>query len=410
MENITIIGGGVAAASLVSELAALRYAGPVIWIMEENTLPYDRTFLSKAMLSEPSAELPFLITQQKLNTLDITLYKGVKVHTIDRHKKTAELDNGGKVSYGKLVIATGGRPRKMADADGIAHYLRNAADAAVLKTKLDSVQSVAIVGGGWIGLEVAAAAISLGLKVTLIERESAIAARVLPGDISKWLQSLHQHNGVEVINDAVVEGTTQLGDSVMIKLADGRVLEAGLLIAGIGMVPNDELAKEAGISTDTGILTDEDGTTSDPHIYAIGDAAKSRVDRYDSHLRLESWENAQWQGTRLAKKLAGEPVPALPVPWFWSDQYGHNIQLLGIKYEGTAIIRTYSHDEWIRLYCTGSGVVTAAIAVNRGKDMRTVRKMIDAAVSIDQALLIDTQYSLQNIFTSTTEKNYADKK
>jgi len=410
MENITIIGGGVAAASFVSELAAIQYAGPLIWIMEENTLPYDRTFLSKAMLSEPSAELPFLITQQKLNTLDITLYKGVKVHTIDRQKKTAELDNGTKVSYGRLVIATGGRPRKMAGADGIAHYLRNAGDAAALKGKLHKVQSVAIVGGGWIGLEVAAAAISLGLKVTIIERESAIAARVLPGDISQWLQAFHQQHGVEIINNAVVEGTTQIGGSVMIKLADGRVLEAGLLVAGIGMVPNDELAKAAGISTDIGILTDENGATSDPHIYAIGDAAKSRVDRYDRYLRLESWENAQWQGTRLAKKLAGEPVPALPVPWFWSDQYGYNIQLLGIKYEGTAIIRAYANDEWIRFYCTPSGVVTAAIAVNRGKDMRTVRKIIDAALPIDTSLLPNTQFSLQHIFTTTTEKVYADKK
>jgi 3-phenylpropionate/trans-cinnamate dioxygenase ferredoxin reductase subunit len=298
----------------------------------------------------------------------------------------------------------------MADADGIAHYLRNAGDAMILKNKLNAVKSVAIVGGGWIGLEVAAAAISMGLKVTLLERESTIAARVLPGDISKWLQSLHQHNGVEVINDAVVEGTTQIGGSVMIKLAGGRILEAGLLIAGIGMVPNDELAKEAGISTDVGILTDEDGTTSDKHIYAIGDVSKAMVGRYDAQLRLESWENAQWQGTRLAKKLAGEPVPALPVPWFWSDQYGSNIQLLGIKYEGTPIIRAYSNDEWIRFYCTGPGVVTAAIAVNRGKDMRTVRKMIDAAVPIDQSLLHNTQHSLQHIFNTTTEKIYADKK
>jgi 3-phenylpropionate/trans-cinnamate dioxygenase ferredoxin reductase subunit len=410
MENITIIGGGVAAAALVSELATLHYAGPVIWIMEENTLPYDRTFLSKVMLSEPSAELPLLITQQKLNTLDITLYKGVKVQTIDRQKRVAELDNGTKVNYGKLVIATGGRPRKMDAADDIAHYLRTSADAAVLKAKLDTAKSVAIIGGGWIGLEVAAAAASLGLKVTLIEREGAIAARVLPNDISRWLESLHRHHGVEVIHGAVVEDTALISGVAMIKLTDGRVLEAGLLVAGIGMLPNDELAKAAGINTDTGILTDEEGATSDPHIYAIGDAAKSRVERYDRHLRLESWENAQWQGTRLAKKLTGEPVPALPVPWFWSDQYGYNIQLLGIKYEGTPIIRAYANDEWIRCYCTPSGVVTAAIAVNRGKDMRTIRRMIDSAVPIDKALLANTQYSLQHIFTTSTEKVYADKK
>jgi 3-phenylpropionate/trans-cinnamate dioxygenase ferredoxin reductase subunit len=181
-------------------------------------------------------------------------------------------------------------------------------------------------------------------------------------------------------------------------------------MAGIGMLPNDELATAAGINTDSGILTDEDGTTSDTYIYAIGDVAKARVGRYNKHLRLESWENAQWQGIRLAKKLLGADVPALPVPWFWSDQYGHNIQLLGINYKGTTLVRTYADNEWIRFYCTQSGVVTAAIALNCGKDMRTVRKMIDAALPFDLAMLANSQFGLQQIFSNATKNVYANKK
>lgn len=397
--TITVIGGGFASVSCITQLRSLGYGGKINWVMGEDILPYDRPALSKSLLKGTTQGPPLLLTEDKINGLDVVLQKGVQAVSIDRAKKEVLLDNDNTLNYDKLVLATGGRPRKLpADTSKSIHYLRDLEDAETLKARFTYAKSIIIIGGGWIGLEVAAAASLSGLGVTVLEREERLAARVLPPDISYWLAELHKAHQVNIHTAAIINEIKDLDKTVSVTLADGTVYEADFIVAGIGMIPNDALAAEAGLEVNGGIVTAEDSTTSDPDVYAIGDVARSYLPLFGKNLRLESWEHAQWQGIRLAQKLAEKPVADLPVPWFWSDQYDCNVQMLGIHFQGEPVVRDYgSQNSWIRFYLNEGNQIEGAISANAGREMRGIRKLMQARRALTKEELSDLSINLNKL-------------
>lgn len=401
MDNLVVIGGGYAATVLITTLRQLNYANPIVWIMGEPYLPYDRPHLSKDFLSDATVKAPpFLVTQDKLKTLNVEVHQGLKATSIERKTKTVHLENGTNISYGNLVIATGGRARKLPFPAAIQEqvsYIRELKEATILKEKLKKCKSVLIIGGGWIGLEMAAAATKLGLKTSLVEKAPRIVARVLPESVASWLEGVHRNHGVQFFKNNAVKNIEKVGTALKVELENGTILNVDHLIVGIGMIPNDELASAAGIAVKRGITTNVEGWTSDKYTYAIGDVANAFVSKYDQYMRMESWENAQWQAVRLAQLLAKKDITPMPAPWFWSDQYDKNIQMVGIDFSGKGIQRKYEDNKWIKFYLNKKDQIIACIGINVGREMRSIRKLINEKTVVELDLLSQPSVNIKNL-------------
>lgn len=378
-----IAGGGQAGAWVARTLRAEGHAGPVVLIGEEPHWPYERPPLSKAFLQGTmDAAGMTLLDGTQAGELGIEVRLGQRVTAVNRARRTVSCGDGSELGYDTLFLATGGRVRTLPWLVGVhssrIHVLRTQGDAERLRAALRGSTSLLIVGGGWVGLEAAASARAMGLAVTVLEAASRLCARTMPQVVSDYLLGLHQAQGVVVKTGVALTGLAADDAGVTATLESGERLRADHVLIGVGIAPDTALAEACGLKVADGIAVDASGRTSDPHIFAVGDVAQHVNSFTGAPLRLESWANAQNGAVAAAKAALGQDVRYDEVPWFWSDQYDVNLQMLGQPGAGIdAIPRGAPADGagcWLML--RADGTTAGAVAVNAPRDLRTVRKML----------------------------------
>ncbi len=329
---IVVVGGGLAAGTLVTELREQGHDGEVVLLAEESHAPYERPPLSKdLLLGKGTPEDAAVHEAAWYAGHGIDLRTGTAATAIDPAGRRVEA-GGAWVDYDHLVLATGARPRHlpMADASGVpVVHLRTLDDSLALRERLTEGTRVGIIGGGWIGLEVAAAARHHGAEVTVLESLDLPLVRVLGPEVAAVFADLHREHGVDLRTAVEVTAITGRGDGATVALGDGSALDVDLLVVGVGVQPNVELAEAAGLVVDNGIRTDHLLRTSDEHVHAIGDVANADHPVLGHPLRVEHWDTARKHGRALAATLTGNPTAADALPYFFTDQYD-----LGMEYVG----------------------------------------------------------------------------
>ncbi|MGI9322840.1 MAG: NAD(P)/FAD-dependent oxidoreductase [Pseudomonadales bacterium] len=387
MAGIVIVGAGHAAGQAAASLRQEGYEGPITLIGDEAHPPYQRPPLSKQYLSgEHGLEKVYLRPEKFYGDKNITLLKETRVDSIDPKAKTATDNTGASHPYDKLLLATGSRPRHLdipgSQLDGI-HYLRTIADVDDISAAMKSARQLCIVGGGYIGLEVAAVAVAAGLEVTLLEMESRILQRVTTQEMSDYYHQLHSSRGVKIKVGTGVTGFA--GDGRVAEVLCGQdheaCLAADLVIVGIGILPNVELAEAAGLDCDNGIVVDDHCRTSDADIYAAGDCTNHPNPILERRLRLESVPNAMEQARTAATNMLGGDKTYAAVPWFWSDQYELKLQMVGFSTDADeAIVRGDKAANQFAVFYLRGGKVVAVDAVNSPKEFMTGKQLYGKAV------------------------------
>ena len=334
-KTFVVIGGGQAGIQVCNSLRNSGFEGKLILIGDESFLPYQRPPLSKSFLLGEIGEERLLFRPQahfEKQAIDVIL--STRVIAIDTTTKEIKLKNGTKIAYEKLALTTGTRVRKL-DCEGAnnpkMYYIRNLNDSIALKTKLAEVGRVAIVGGGFVGLEVAAVARKMGKCVTVIEAEKRLMGRVVSPMLSEFYNDLHQKNGVSLMLDTQIDKVQESDDCVTLFANQENCLESDIVVVGIGALANDELASGAGIKCDRGIVVDERCVTSDQDVVAAGDCTIHYNEYARKSVRLESVQNAVDQAKVAASAMLNGDIIYAQVPWFWSDQYDAKLQIAGIS-------------------------------------------------------------------------------
>lgn len=379
-QRFVIVGSGQAGGWAAKTLREQGFTGSVAIVGQEPHPPYERPPLSKQLLvSAKPVATSYLWQPEKLNELGIERDCALVV-AIERSKRELVLGDGRRLGYDKLLLATGARPRRLirpgTNLSGI-HYLRTVEDCLKIRGDLAKAEKLLVVGGGWIGLEVAAAAIALGVSVTLVEAMDQLCGRSLPKQTASYFLDLHRTRGVDVrLNTKLVsfEGVDTVERATF---EDGSSLPVSLVIIGVGAEPNVEIAAESGLVVDNGIVVDEMTRTSDPNIFAAGDVTSHPVGRTGERLRLESWQNAQNQGIAAAKAMLGQEAPYRELPWFWSDQFDLNFQMLGIPSSSDKIFVKGDPEggRFIQFFVADQRI-NAVAAFNSAKDLREAKKIM----------------------------------
>ena len=400
--TVAIIGGGQAGGEAATLLRQNRFEGRIVLIGEETCLPYMRPPLSKAFLAREIGR-DALIYKDAIayEKAQVEMRLGERVEEIDRQAKRLVLNDGATFGYDKLVIATGGRARPLpvpgAESGNIL-YLRTIADVEVLQPLMESGRRLVIVGGGYVGLEVAAVAVKRGLAVTVLEAAPRVLARVTAPALSDFYERVHREAGVEIRTGEMVSGfTAKDGRVASVHCANGQSFAADFVLIGIGLVPNTELAERAGLNVDDGIVVDEASRTSDPDIYAIGDCAMHAHHGFlQQKIRLESVPNALEQARAVAASITGRPIPAATAPWFWSDQYDLKLQMVGLSdgYEELVIRGDMAASSFIAFYLK-EGRIIAADSVNRLGDFMAAKRLVGDRMEIAPARLADESVPLK---------------
>ncbi|MTD12519.1 ferredoxin reductase [Nakamurella sp. YIM 132087] len=405
--RVVVVGGGHAGAALAGLLRQGGYDGEITVLSAETDPPYHRPPLSKkftdAALEQWLRPAEFWPEQR------IDLRLGTTATAIDRRRHRVELAGGGSLDYDHLVLATGARPRELpvpgADLDGVIG-LRTLSHARELRRLAGAGSGhLVIIGGGYIGLEVAAVARSAGTEVTVLERESRLLARVASDRLSEILARYHSRAGTRVVTRADVAGFVgEAGRVRAVRLGDGSEIACDAVLVGVGAVPADELAVAAGLGCEQGVLVDECARTSDPKVLAIGDVTRRPVLGLDGLRRLESIPSGTEQARQACSVVLGTAAPAPEVPWFWSDQNDLKIKIAGVVVPGTAVVLRGSPDEGrFALYHHVGGVVTAAETANAPADFMAAKKFIAAGSRIDPALLADLSVRVQDAVLTSEE-------
>lgn len=400
--TVVVIGGGQAAGWVVKTLRDEGFAGRIVMIADEAHLPYERPALSKAVLAgEADIATVRVMQPDAFGALDVDAWQPERAASIDRARRVVRTASGREIEYDRLVIATGGAPRRLPDAIvGTAHlhYLRTLDEALALGEKLRASRRVLVIGGGWIGLEVAATARKLGVDALVVEGAPRLCARSVPGAVSDFLLDLHRANGVDVrLNASLASLDAHPDDARRVRatLAGGGVVDADFAVAGIGLALNTSLAAEAGLHVDDGIVVDEYGATSDLAIFACGDVANHPNAWLKRRVRLESWANAQNQAIAAAKAVLGVRAPYAEIPWFWSDQYDVNLQILGdLPADARCIVRGELAAKRATLFFVADGALRGVIAINAARELKLARKWMNQGRAIDVAALADTAKAL----------------
>lgn len=394
--GMVIIGGGQAGGWAAKTLRDQGYNGSISIIADEPWDFYERPPLSKAALLQSDAPLARLFSEDTQRALHLRWYRPVRAEQILPEQKQLLLNNGETLPYDKLLIATGSRPR-WPDSAWQAHprvmALRNWQDAQALKQALNQCRRLAVVGGGWIGLEIAASARSKGIDVTLFERQALLCQRSVNPQVSQALWQLHQQQGVDLQCDC---GEIQLSDAAgypQLTSAKTATQTFDLVVVGIGIELNLELAAQAGLAIDHGIVINGQGQTSDPAIFAAGDVARHP----ELGISLQSWAFAQNQAQVAAKAMLDATTAAYQeIPWLWSDQYHCNIQILGLPAEGDTIHRpTASGGLWFTL--DNQQRLQQLVAIDDARTIKLAKRWIAAERVLDPAQLADTTFSLMTL-------------
>jgi len=397
--GMVIVGGGMAGARAIVSLRANGFQGPVTLVSEETLLPYDRPPLSKAMLTDEQEPQPVhLLDESMIASLNAIFVRGAKAIGIDRKAKAVVLEDGRAITYDKLLIATGAKPRKLTIEGGeLAYTLRDFADGDHLRNRLRASGSAAIIGGGFIGLEVAASAKKLGCAVTLIEAQPRILMRGVPEEIAKVVHARHLEAGVTMEVGTALKAVETDG----VRLADNRKVAADIVIAGIGAAPEIALAQSAGLAIENGIACDETLKTSDPDIYAAGDCCSFPHGLFGGkRMRLEAWRNATDQANVATENMLGGSKPYLAVPWFWSDQYDLSLQIAGSPADGARIIRRQTGEQaFVMFHLDHDGRLVAASGIGPGnsiaRDVKLAEMLIGKRASPAAEQLSDPSVQLK---------------
>ncbi|HSW13996.1 MAG TPA: FAD-dependent oxidoreductase [Solimonas sp.] len=401
-DTVVIVGAGQAGGEVATSLRQNQFRGRILLIGDEPHLPYRRPPLSKTFLSgEATSESLLIRNAETYAKQDIEFLGEARVRRIDRPEKTIELEDGQVIGYSKLVLATGGRPRRLslpgAEKTNV-HYVRTIADVEALREDFLPGRRLAVIGGGYIGLETAAVGIKKGLKVTVLEALPRVLARVAAPELSAFYARAHRSRGVDVRTGVKIQALLGAGRVEEILFEDGTRMEADLVIAGIGLIPNAELAASAGLRVENGIVVDAHSRTSDPDILAAGDVAQHENAFLGRSMRLESVPSAQEQARTAALTICGKPVPHAAVPWFWSDQYDLKLQMVGLSegYDRFVTRGDISSDSFSAFYLRNDTVICAE-CVNRPQDFAMAKKLVAARAAVLSAALADESLPLKNL-------------
>jgi len=400
--HIVIVGAGHAGGRAAEALRAAGYKGPVTLIGEERHPPYERPPLSKELLAGiMPIEKIYLRPQETYAELGIELRLGARVAEIERREQRLRLAESGDIPYDALLLTTGARARRLPIPGGDGPrvlYLRDVEDALRLRASLQPGLHLAVIGAGFIGLEVAATARKRGVAVTVLELAPHVLARVVPPEIGDFVAALHRRNGVDLRTGVAVTAIEEAGDKVALRLQSGETVGADIVAIGVGAVPNCELAAAAGLAVDDGVVVDEFGRSSDPAVFAAGDVTRHFNPLLGRSIRLEAWQNAQNQGIAVANVMAGSAEPFAEVPWFWTDQYDMNLQTAGAPAAWDRLIwRGAPGDPGFTVFYLADGKPVAATTVNNARDMRFARMLIARGKPVDAAALGDKAVKLQDL-------------
>lgn len=413
IERLVVIGTGCGGVELAFAARAAGWSGPITLIGEENALPYHRPPLSKAyLMGDANADSLWLRAPALYEKMNIELLMAVKVAAIDRRKMQVCLSDGRNLDYDRLVLATGGRPRPLPAAAGSAgtaenfRYLRTLADAEAIRRHFAPGHRLVVVGGGYVGLEVAAAAVKSGMRVTVLEAAPRLLARVTALPLSEFYEDVHRHAGVDVQTNAQVEDFELSADRskiTAVRCADGARIEAEFVVAGIGLIPNCELAIEAGLQVDDGIVVDAQMQTTDAAIMAVGDCTKFYSDLYKRKVRIESVPNALEQARKVAALICGKVPRKDAAPWFWSDQYDLNLKMVGLShgYDQLVFRGSLENRNFSAFYML-DGRVLAVDTVNRPVEFNLSKQLVLDCLPVLPALLADDTVPLNSILESST--------
>ena len=408
IETIVIVGAGQAGASAILELRSNKYEGNIILIGDETHLPYERPPLSKDVILKPENTKIEIFSTEKLADFGVITIRGNGVVKINATAKTVELQNGDVVAYDKLLLATGGAARRLPKFDALGKHvytLRNLEDSQALVPVLQKGRRIILIGGGVIGLELASSARFKDCDVTVIEMSAMVMGRSSPRILSEFLLAQQCLAGVDVrlstaISDCHLE-KNQGAEEIVITLEGGEVLRADAVVYGIGIVPNAQLAVDAGLDVDFAIKVNENCQTSNPDIYAAGDVA-SQLRDCGNHRRVETWENANLQAGIFARHVMGIEHPTINPGWFWTDQLNINYQFVGDMSANEWIIRGEMNAEQrdessFVLFGVADGVIVGGITVNAAKDMRFLKKLISNNASFEAEKYLDLSQDLRKI-------------
>ncbi|WP_376842966.1 NAD(P)/FAD-dependent oxidoreductase [Bordetella pertussis] len=404
IQSIVIVGAGQAGAVAAASLRQLGYRGGLTLVGQEAHPPYERPPLSKAVLQGTATHAEAAVHPAGFYAEnDIALLTETAVAALDPAARTVRLADGRTLPYDRCLLATGGHARELpALPRGRAgvHYIRTLDDALDLRAALRPGVRAAVIGGGFLGLEVASTARELGAKVTVIENGSRLLERALPAIVSDWLAERVRASGVDLRLGGAIAAIGD-GPPYAITLADGTQVNADLIVVSIGLAPEVTLAGKAGLPLDDngGICVDSQARTADPQVYAAGDCASQPRACLGTAARFESWQNANEQARAAAAAMLGLAPAAEPYPWFWTDQYGCNIQILGLPQPGLRYVCRPQTDPqaaprvlWIGLR---DGVPCHGIAVNAGGDLRQLRVLFERGIPVDPHRLADPAEALK---------------
>ena len=399
MAGMVIIGCGQAGGQAAASLRQEKYEGPITMIGQEPYIPYQRPPLSKQYLSGEQEKEKLSLRQESFySEKEINLKLETSVLSLDPDKRELQLENGETVTYDKLLVATGGRPRKL-EVDGHTlngiHYLRNIDDVDAIKTQMNTSQNLVIVGGGYIGLEVASVAIKRGLTVSVLEMESRILERVTTEEMSAFYHQLHTDEGVDILTSTQAKAFKG-SETVESVVCGNHEIPADLVIVGIGILPNTEMAEAAGLETNKGLVVDEYCRTSNEHIFAAGDCTNHPNPILNRRLRLESVPNAMEQGRVAASNMLGGSKSYASMPWFWSDQYEHKLQMVGFsKDSDQSVVRGDMESKSFTVFYLKDDSIIAADSVNNPKEFIASKQLVGKKASIEA--LADTSIDLKTL-------------
>ncbi|HUO23479.1 MAG TPA: FAD-dependent oxidoreductase [Caulobacteraceae bacterium] len=403
MTHVVILGAGHAGGTAAALLRQFGFEGPITLIGEEPLPPYQRPPLSKAWLKGAAdADSLALKPVEFYAEHDISLMLDTRVVSLDRAAKQVRLADGSAVAYDTLIIATGAHaiwpPIPGGDSQGVM-VLRTAADAERLKATIGPGKRLAVVGGGYIGLEVAASGRALGADVVVLERENRLLARVAAPVLSDFFKAYHEQHGVVFeLGCSVTAFEADHGHVTGVRVADGRVFSCDAVVLGVGASPTDALAREAGLDCERGIVVDLDARTSDPDIFAIGDVTHRPMPIYGCMFRMESVPNALEQAKQAACAITGRPAPAGETPWQWSDQYDLKLQIAGYPFgSDQLVLRGDPATAKFALFHLKGDQVQAVEAINAPPEFMMGRQLIGNRKAVDKAKLADPAVSMKEV-------------
>ncbi|MFZ2661293.1 MAG: FAD-dependent oxidoreductase [Rhodoferax sp.] len=400
-DTIAIIGAGLTGATAARALRAQGYAGRIHLIGDESRQAYDRTTLSKAVLTGEQPEPPAILDSAWYASAHVDVQLGRRVSRLDLASRQIQFESGAPLAYDRLLLTTGARARRVAipggDLAGI-HTLRDLADSLALRQALQPGQSLVIVGGGLIGCEVATTARKVGVKVTLLEAGDELLLRVLGHRTGAWCRAELERLGVQVERQAQASHFEGEGRVRAVVCADGRRVAADLVLVSIGADPADELARTAGIACARGVLVDATGASSCPEVFAAGDVAAWPL-RGGGQRSLETYLNSQAQAEAAASAMLGKPVPALQVPISWTEIAGHRIQMIGdAEGPGEIVLRGDAQNgQPLVLFRLLDGCVEAATAINATKEFSVATRLVGTRVPVSAGQLQDVGLNLRDL-------------